>query len=235
LVELAVPSERPYNVHPLNPSEKIMRAFAALSLAFGLTQGLMAYGVSPNQYTQGQAQDQQQQPAFSQPGGPQPNPYMAPAPGQPPIQIPPQQAAPAAPQNFDAFVPDDWAKAWKHYHWTEAIRMWETKQALFVDARAKVEYDQGHIPGAIPMPLGEFDIYYKKYEAKIKAAKYIITYCHGVGCKLSDKVAQKLYNDANDKVMAGKGHKNTGAFFGGWPQWQEHHMPVETGGVPKNR
>jgi 3-mercaptopyruvate sulfurtransferase SseA len=113
--------------------------------------------------------------------------------------------------------------------------MWESKQALFVDARAKVEYDGGHIPGAIPMPLNEFDQYYAKYKSKIKSAKYLITYCHGVGCKLSDKVAQKLFNDANDKAMPGKGHKNTGAFFGGWPQWQEHNMPIETGGEPKPR
>jgi rhodanese-related sulfurtransferase len=210
-----------------------MRALAALTLALGLAHGAQAYGVSPNQYKQGQAQDQRAANMLA-PGQPQPSTYSAPAPGQAaPIQIAPQ--APAAPQNFDAFVPDDWAKAWKHYHWTEAKSMWDSKNALFVDARAKVEYDQGHIPGAIPLPLGEFDKYYEQYKSKIKSAKYLITYCHGVGCKLSDKVAQKLYNDPGDKVMAGKGLKNTGAFFGGWPQWQEHHLPVETGTEPKDR
>jgi rhodanese-related sulfurtransferase len=203
---------------------------AALALSLGLSAGAHAYGVSPKQYSQGQAADQQQQPAAVQPGGmlgsaPQPSTYSAPAPGQAPaVQVAPQAAAS---QNFDAYVPDDWAKEWKHYHFNDAKALWESKQAVFIDARAKVEYDQGHIPGAVPMPLGEFDKYYDQYKAKLKKAKFLITYCHGVGCKLSDKVAQKLYQD--------KGMKNTGAFFGGWPQWQQHNMPVETGPEPKSR
>lgn len=212
-----------------------MRSLALFCAALVVGTSLaMAYGVSPSQYSAGQAQDQQQN-MNGVPQAPQPNPFTAPAPGQGgnPVQLAPQ--AQAAPQNFDAFVPDDWAKAWKHYHYADAKAHWDSKDALFVDARAKVEYDQGHIPGAIPMPLGEFDIYYKKYESKIKKAKYLITYCHGVGCKLSDKVAQKLFNDPTDPAVPGKGLKNTGAFFGGWPQWQQHNNPVETGGEPKNR
>jgi hypothetical protein len=85
------------------------------------------------------------------------------------------------------------------------------------------------------MPLGEFDKYYEIYKDKLKKAHLLITYCHGVGCKLSDKVAQRLYNDPKDKVQPGHSLKNTGAFFGGWPQWQQHNMPIETGGEPKPR
>lgn len=202
-----------------------MRTLAALTLTLGLAHGALAMGVSPDQYKSGN--NPQPQPGNSLPMAPQPSTYSAPPPGQgPAIQMAPQ-APQGQPQDFDAFVPDDWAKAWKHYHWTEAKAMWEGKEALFIDARAKVEYDQGHIPGAIPMPLGEFDKYYDMYKSRIKKAKYLITYCHGVGCKLSDKVAQKLYND--------KGHKNTGAFFGGWPQWQQHNLKIETGPVPLAR
>jgi rhodanese-related sulfurtransferase len=201
-----------------------MRFFAALTLAAGLASGAHAYGVSPDQYKQGQAQDQQGAATLAVP--PQPSTYPAPVPGQAPaIQMAPQPQA--VPQDFNNFVPDDWAKAWKHYKWEEAKAAWEGKTALFADARAKVEYDQGHVPGAIPLPLGEFDKYYEMYKGRIKAAKTIITYCHGAGCKLSDKVAQKLYVD--------KGFKNTGAFFGGWPQWQQHNMPIEVGPEPKKR
>jgi rhodanese-related sulfurtransferase len=209
-----------------------MRVLAALTLAFGLAKGAHAYGVSPDQYNQGRAQDQQANNMLS--SAPQPSTYPAPLPGQAPaIQMAPQAAA--APQDFNNFIPDDWAKAWKHYKWDEAKAAWEGKTALFADARAYVEYQQGHIPGAIPLPLGEFDKYYALYEHKIKAAKTIITYCHGVGCKLSDKVAQKLYNDPKDPAAPGKGLKNTGAFFGGWPQWQQHNMPIEVGDTPKKR
>ena len=191
-----------------------MRALAAFSVAL-LSTSLLA----------------DPQPSTYQMPMPGASAQVAPAPQPNVIQLNPNlPGAPVnntAPQNYDAYVPDKEYSAWKHYHWTEAKAMWEGKRALFLDARAKVEYDAGHIPGAIPMPLGEFDKYYALYENRIKHAKHLITYCHGVGCKLSDKVAQKLYVD--------KGLKNTGAFFGGWPQWQEHKLPVETGGEPKSR
>lgn len=187
--------------------------------ALALSAGLIAYGVSPSQYTQSQSQAQQGQPGQLAPA-PMPVPGNSMAPGAQPMMQQPQ-----AQQNFDQMAVPDWAKEWKHYHWEDAKAMYDKKEVLFIDARAKLEYDQGHIPGAIPMPLGEFDKYYAQYEKKIKAAKNIATYCHGVGCQLSNKVAQKLWE---------KGYKkNMGSFFGGWPQWQQHNMPVETGPGPK--
>jgi rhodanese-related sulfurtransferase len=208
-----------------------------LSACLGLfaAASLGAYGVSPNQYNNGRAADgQAPQIQQSQPGQLPYAPAPMPVPmnqmgqgGQFQAQAQPQIQAPQQPQDFDAMAIPEWAKAWKHYKWEEAKAAWDAKDSLFIDARAKSEYDQAHIPGAIPMPVGEFDKYFAMYEGKIKHAKHLITYCHGVGCQLSNKVAQKLYND--------KKLKNVGSFFGGWPQWQQHNMPVETGGVPKPR
>ena len=214
-----------------------MRKLILFVLATGLGAGLLAYGVSPSQYQSGQAQDarpnglpnapQPFQNAFPQPNGapmPQPVPGGALAPGQTqPLGL----NAQPTPQDYDAIAVPDWAKGWKHYHWNEALDLWNQKDALFCDARSKSEYDQGHIPGAIPLPVAEFDKYYAMYEGKIKHARNLVTYCHGVGCQLSNKVAQKLVND--------KKFTNVGSFFGGWPQWQQHNMPVETGPVPKPR
>jgi rhodanese-related sulfurtransferase len=205
-----------------------MKRILLVTAAAALAAGLGAYGVSPNQYNAGRSADAQNQPG-QLPQAPMPMPVPMNQMGQggqfqqaqAQIQQPPQN------ENFDAVAIPDWAKAWKHYKWEEAKAAWEAKDALFIDARAKSEYDQAHIPGAIPMPVGEFDKYYAMYEGKIKHAKHLITYCHGVGCQLSNKVAQKLYND--------KHFRNVGSFFGGWPQWQQHNMPVETGGVPKPR
>jgi rhodanese-related sulfurtransferase len=114
---------------------------------------------------------------------------------------------------------DPWAK-YKHLTFAEAKALHGEKRVLFLDARAKTEWDQGHIPGALPMPLGEFDKYYDLYKAKIQKAKVLIPYCHGIGCHLSDKVADKLDS---------KGYKNVQVFFGGWPQWTQNNMPVEGG------
>ncbi|HTB34816.1 MAG TPA: rhodanese-like domain-containing protein [bacterium] len=195
--------------------------------------GLGAYGVSPSQYTQGRAQDSQapgQPQSYGAPGQAPSGPQPVPMPGN--ATLPgggPVAAQPAPTPDFDAMAIPDWAKAWKHYHWDEAKAAWEAKDSLFIDARAKSEYDQGHIPGAIPLPLNpdaDFNKYFDQYASKIKSAKHLITYCHGAGCQLSNKVAQKLWD---------KGYHNVGSFFGGWPQWNEHQMPVETGGAPKPR
>jgi rhodanese-related sulfurtransferase len=216
-----------------------MKRFLALSFSLACSGTLLAYGVSPSQ-SQGQSQGQYQQPQAPQgalmPNGnggfqlqpaPQPSNNLVPGSGpaanpQPQIQVNNEQQIQ---DNIKNYKPDEWAKAWDHIHLEQAKEMANDPSVLFADARSKVEYDQGHIPGAIPLPVGEFDVYYKKYEAKIKKARKIVTYCHGVGCKLSDKCAQKLYND----------HKfhNVASFFGGWPQWQQANLPIEVGPEPK--
>jgi rhodanese-related sulfurtransferase len=202
------------------------RTFLFGSALIAASAALFAYGVSPSQYNNGRSQDQANN---GIPNAPAPNPVpgnaIAPgAPGAVP-QLQFQQPAQNTQQDYDAMAVPDWAKAWHHYHWEEAKAAWESKEALFIDARAKVEYDQAHNPGAIPKPVGEFDKYFDLYKDKIKKAKHLITYCHGAGCQLSNKVAQKLYND--------KGLHNVGSFFGGWPQWQQHNMPVVSGPEPK--
>jgi rhodanese-related sulfurtransferase len=129
-------------------------------------------------------------------------------------------AAPTAAPLYVNYTPPEWAKAKEHLSYDQAIKASKDKRILFVDARAKVEYDMGHIPGAIPMPSGEFEKYYAKHLKRIKKAKKLVTYCHGIGCRLSEKTANSLFD---------KGHKNVAVFFGGWPQWQEHKMPEERG------
>jgi rhodanese-related sulfurtransferase len=118
------------------------------------------------------------------------------------------------------YQPPDWAKGWDHITLQQAEKMHKDKRILFLDARAKVEYDEGHIPGALPLPTGETDKYYAMYENEIKHAKKLVTYCHGIGCRLSEKSA---------KFLVDKGYKNVAVFFGGWPQWNEAKLPVEAG------
>lgn len=140
-----------------------------------------------------------------------PTPAM---PGTPP----PQQPTPK-PLYVD-YVPPDWAKAKEHIGLEQAKKWVNDKGVLFCDARAKVEYDQGHIPGAIPLPVGEFEKFYNMHLQRIQKARHLVTYCHGVGCRLSEKCANALVD---------KGYNNVAVFFGGWPQWQMHNLPIETG------
>jgi 3-mercaptopyruvate sulfurtransferase SseA len=55
----------------------------------------------------------------------------------------------------------------------EAIKMVKAKKAIYVDVRGKSFYDQGHIKGAINIPLG--DVLTRIREIPPKT--FIITYC----------------------------------------------------------
>ncbi|HEV7426486.1 MAG TPA: rhodanese-like domain-containing protein [Thermoanaerobaculia bacterium] len=55
----------------------------------------------------------------------------------------------------------------------EAIKMVKAKKAVYVDVRGKDSYDQGHIKGAISIPLGDILTRVREIPPKM----FIITYC----------------------------------------------------------
>lgn len=117
-----------------------------------------------------------------------------------------------------AAIPQAKFAAWPHISLKEAQRLHGLKGVVFADARGKVEWDQSHIPGALPAPLYEFDLYYKKYQKRYQKARTIVVYCHGVGCQLSDIACEKFTQ---------KGHKNVVNFYSGWPAWSNSKLPIE--------
>lgn len=103
----------------------------------------------------------------------------------------------------------------------EAKFLYDSGNAVFVDARGANEYKEGHIKGAVSIPLNNADTLIPGLKDSF-AGKIAVTYCHGgAQCRLSYKVAQKLYE---------AGIKNTAIFFGGWPQWTQNSYPVEGAG-----
>ena len=112
----------------------------------------------------------------------------------------------------------DYAWKWPHISLEEAERLHKRKDVLFVDGRAMVEWQESHIPGAVALPIGEFDKNYDAHKKKILAAKILVSYCHGEGCRLSDMLAQKLVD---------KGHKNVAVFWGGFPAWDGAKLPLD--------
>ncbi len=55
----------------------------------------------------------------------------------------------------------------------DAIDAYESKTAVFVDVRDADSYHQGHIPGAINIPLGQLE----SRAGELDANRWIITYC----------------------------------------------------------
>jgi len=101
---------------------------------------------------------------------------------------------------------------WPHITLDEAKRLQANRHVVFVDGRSQLEWDQSHIPGAIALPLGDFEKDFPLEEKALRKAKILVAYCHGKGCHLSDGLAQKLVD---------KGFRNVAVFWGGFPAWHD--------------
>ena len=101
----------------------------------------------------------------------------------------------------------------------EALRLFELNQALFIDARHTFEYSRGHIPGAVSLPIGEFDTA-TDLLASLPKDKVLITYCDGAECNSSINLAAKLHET---------GFSGVRIFFGGWNEWTGQDLPIEEG------
>jgi rhodanese-related sulfurtransferase len=99
----------------------------------------------------------------------------------------------------------------------EAKRLFESGEALFLDARHAFDFARGHIPGAINVPLNEFDNR-PGLPDSLPRNRILITYCDGVECNSSIGLAARL-RDA--------GVSGVRIFFAGWNEWQAQHLPVE--------
>ena len=92
--------------------------------------------------------------------------------------------------------------------------------ALFVDARDREFFEQGHIPGAVSLPVRDFDSVFPKLKEKLLTAPRVITYCDGANCEMSLELTEKL-------LFAGLEYIEI--FTGGIQQWKAAGQPVEQG------
>jgi rhodanese-related sulfurtransferase len=99
----------------------------------------------------------------------------------------------------------------------DAKYLYDSGKAIFIDARGKNEYEEAHIKDSISIPAGSTQDVVASFKDKLKD-KVLVTYCHGVGCHLSDKTAYLLWD---------AGYRKVAIFFGGWPKWNEHKYPIE--------
>jgi rhodanese-related sulfurtransferase len=89
--------------------------------------------------------------------------------------------------------------------------------ALFVDARDPDFYHQGHIPGAVNLPVREYELVFPVLQEELMAASRVITYCDNVTCDTSVELCEKLLFAGLDRVEI---------FPGGIEQWKDEGQPV---------
>lgn len=102
----------------------------------------------------------------------------------------------------------------------EARALYEEQTGVFVDARSAREFNEGHIPGALLLPLDDFDEAVSAWKDLIPSETLLITYCSGAGCGSSWNVAEFLKEEGYTRIKV---------FFGGWEEWKGAGFPVEKG------
>ncbi len=88
----------------------------------------------------------------------------------------------------------------------------EQLQVLWVDARSRVDYESGHIPGAILLNEDEWDRCLPALLAVWQPGQRIIVYCSDRGCRASESVARRLKSIQLTPVFV---------LDGGWDAWQK--------------
>ena len=101
---------------------------------------------------------------------------------------------------------------------TAAAKIFYDGDTLFVDARSKEDYENGHIPGAISLPVGQFDERIESFMNQYSLEQPIVTYCSGRTCEDSHQLA-RLFLDV--------GFSEVRIFIDGFPGWQAEGYPIE--------
>ena len=90
-----------------------------------------------------------------------------------------------------------------------------------MDARSSSSFSEGHIAGAITLPLEEARKNpARPFKAKVPADATVIVYCNGFSC-----------HDSMDlgKILMRAGYSAVYIFEGGFPEWRDAGYPVTTG------
>lgn len=92
-------------------------------------------------------------------------------------------------------------------------------EALFVDARDSATYKEGHIRGAISLPVNEFDNRIEQFIENYPASRFIVVYCSGRECEDSHALAQYLSEMGYDRIKV---------FIDGYAGWKKEAFPIES-------
>jgi len=97
----------------------------------------------------------------------------------------------------------------------EAVQLYRSGSALFVDARHAYDYGLGHVRGAVSIPLQDFS---SRELGGIPEDRTVVVYCDGQECNSSVELAKKI---------ASRGYRHVKIFFGGWREWTQNKQPTE--------
>ncbi len=99
-----------------------------------------------------------------------------------------------------------------------AKKIYDSGNALFVDARSRNNFDDGHIAGAVSLPVGQFDNLIDAFLDQHPINQPIVTYCSGRTCEDSHNLA---------RLLKDFGFSDVKVFIDGFPGWEAEGYPIE--------
>ena len=96
--------------------------------------------------------------------------------------------------------------------------LFDKGHVLFVDARSHADYEQGHIPGAVSLPLDQYDEKIQSFLSRYSLDQPMVTYCSGRTCEDSHTLA---------RLLSEAGFTAVRIFIDGFPGWKAEGYPVE--------
>jgi rhodanese-related sulfurtransferase len=90
---------------------------------------------------------------------------------------------------------------------------WE--ESLWLDARSRLEFDQGHVPGALLLNEDDWEELFLDVVMSWSPDQRIVVYCGGSQCEASTRVAERLRADL--------GAAEVFVLKGGWTEWRKRN------------
>ncbi|MFW6237303.1 MAG: rhodanese-like domain-containing protein, partial [Desulfosudaceae bacterium] len=100
----------------------------------------------------------------------------------------------------------------------EVRKLEQSSETVLVDARDHIQYQQGHIPGAVSLPVYDLDEYLFPFLENHLPSTSLVVYCSNPDCRDSHLLAEEL---------AAAGYGDIRIFAGGMAAWQEKGYDVE--------
>ncbi|WP_392431401.1 ArsR/SmtB family transcription factor [Yersinia sp. HM-2024] len=116
----------------------------------------------------------------------------------------------------DAFRRREYLEAITH---DELLSRMQEGSIILLDVRPEDEYNQGHLPGAIHIPVEELD----SRLVELAPNQEVVAYCRGAYCMLSEKAVALLRAEGR---LARR-------WIAGFPEWKAAGHKIETGSPKK--
>ncbi len=94
----------------------------------------------------------------------------------------------------------------------ELERLFGTEGVILIDVRPTIEFEAGHLPGAISVPIDQLE----NRLSQIPRDCRVIVYCRGEYCLFADEAVALLREKGYEAMR----------LAGGWPEWKAEDRPT---------